>query len=297
MLLKRETLKIIISSFFFFPLFIFAQEILVGEGQVYVCPLATKTEEINPRCQCRIDLTLGEKITSTCGTTTYEMTLTIQEYNGQQYYAIYGFENGGAGVNLKPEAKITSPPEGTSGEEIIFSASQSSDPNSDPLDFYWDFGDGTNDQGENISHVYNEPGTYFITLSVSDGLATSTATATINILEKQLEQKEKIKKFSSPPLKEEKEPLKEEKEKVSENEKEEKVSIENFIEELKKLEKKLPEQILGEATGEPSLNFGTPQLENLSNRFDERITSYFIGLTFLFLILFQFKRLFFNRKK
>jgi len=125
-----------------FASFVFAQ-IPYEEGKVYVCPLATEMEEINPRCECRIDLILGETVTSTCAErTTYEMTLTITEYEGKEYFAILGFENGGAGVNFEPKAKILAPSEGYVGQEILFDGSQSFDPNDDPLDFYWDFGDG-----------------------------------------------------------------------------------------------------------------------------------------------------------
>jgi hypothetical protein len=161
--------------------FVFAQ-IPYEEGKVYVCPLATKMEEINPKCDCRIDLILGETVTSTCGTTTYEMTLTITEYEGNEYYAILGFENGGAGVNFEPEAKILTPSEGYVGQEVLFDGSQSFDPNDDPLDFYWDFGDGSTSTGEKISHIYQIPGEYLVALTVDDRLASTTATTTIKIL-------------------------------------------------------------------------------------------------------------------
>jgi hypothetical protein len=164
-----------------FASFAFAQ-IPYEEGKVYVCPLATKMEEINPRCGCRIDLILGETVTSTCRTTTYEMTLTITEYEGKEYYAILGFENGGAGVNFEPKAKILAPSEGYVGQEILFDGSQSFDPNDDPLDFYWDFGDGVTSTSKTTSHIYQNLGEYLVTLTVDDGMASSTATTTIKIL-------------------------------------------------------------------------------------------------------------------
>jgi len=164
-----------------FASFVFAQ-IPYEEGKVYVCPLATKMEEINPRCECRIDLILGETVTSTCGTTTYEMTLMITEYEGKEYFAILGFENGGAGVNFEPKAKILVPSEGYVGQEILFDGSQSSDPNDDPLDFYWDFGDGSKSSDKKPAHIYQNPGEYLVTLTVDDGMASSSATATIKIL-------------------------------------------------------------------------------------------------------------------
>jgi hypothetical protein len=161
--------------------FIFAQNLPYEEGQVYVCPLAKNMEEVNPKCPCRIDLTLGETVTSTCNDKNYEMTLTITNYEDKEYYAILGFENGGAGVNLKPEANAGGPYENFVRKEIIFDGSKSSDPNGDPLDFYWDFGDGNFGKGEKVSYIYQNPGQYLISLIVSDGMATSTATTTAKI--------------------------------------------------------------------------------------------------------------------
>jgi hypothetical protein len=166
-----------------FSSFVFAQ-IPYEEGKVYVCPLATKMEEINPRCECRIDLILGETVTSTCAVNgeTYEMTLTITEYEGKEYYVILGFENGGAGVNFEPKAKISASSEGYVGQEISFDGSQSSDPNDDPLYFYWDFGDGVTSTDKKPTHIYQNSGEYLVTLTVDDGMASSIATTTIKIL-------------------------------------------------------------------------------------------------------------------
>jgi hypothetical protein len=110
------------------------------------------------------------------------MSLTITEYEGKEYFVILGFENGGAGVNFGPQAKITSPSEGYVGQEILFDGSQSFDPNDDPLDFYWDFGDGVTSTSKTTSHIYQNLGEYLVTLTVDDGMAYSTATITIKIL-------------------------------------------------------------------------------------------------------------------
>jgi len=47
-----------------FASFVLAQ-IPYGEGKVYVCPLAKSMDEINPRCECRIDLVLGKTVKDT----------------------------------------------------------------------------------------------------------------------------------------------------------------------------------------------------------------------------------------
>lgn len=187
--MKCENIKLVTFTnlvLMVFLIFDFASalELPVEDGQVYVCPLAKNLEEINPKCECRIDLNLGEIVTSTCGTTTYEMSLTIQEYGGQQYYVIYGFENGGAAVNLKPVAKISGNLEGFVNEKISFSAKDSSDPNDDPLSYEWDFGDGNFASGSEVFHFYTLAGNYLLKLTVSDGLFSSVATTTVSIKER-----------------------------------------------------------------------------------------------------------------
>lgn len=166
-----------------FGIFIFsqAQQIPFQEGQVYVCPFATKIEEVNPRCDCRIDLILGEEVEKECDGKIYKMTLTITEYEGKEYYAILGFENGGAGVNLEPKANTGGPYQGYVNQEILFDGSNSSDQNGDPLDFYWDFGDGNFATGSKVSHAYQKSGDYLVILTVFDGMASSSATTTAKI--------------------------------------------------------------------------------------------------------------------
>jgi PKD repeat protein len=74
------------------------------------------------------------------------------------------------------------PSEGYIGQEILIDGSQSSDPNDDPLDFYWDFGDGITSTDKKSTHIYRNSGEYLVTLTVDDGMASSTATTTIKIL-------------------------------------------------------------------------------------------------------------------
>jgi hypothetical protein len=210
--------------------FVFAQ-IPYEEGKVYVCPLVTKMEEINPRCECRVDLILGETVTSTCAVNgeTYEMTLTITEYEGKEYFAIFGFENGGAGVNFTPQAKISAPSEGYVGQEILFDGSQSFDPNEDLLVFSWDFGDGSTSTEKKTTHTYRNFGEYLVTLTVDDGMVSSTATTTIKILSLPTQPPGGFVYFG-------KEEKITEKEKVKEREME-KVSPKEITQEIKKPEK------------------------------------------------------------
>jgi 6-phosphogluconolactonase (cycloisomerase 2 family) len=64
------------------------------------------------------------------------------------------------------------------GEPIQFDASSAGDVDGTIVRYDWDFGDGTSapDGGPTPTHVYNEPGTYIVTLVVTDNEGASTAT-------------------------------------------------------------------------------------------------------------------------
>jgi PKD repeat protein len=67
-----------------------------------------------------------------------------------------------------PEPVINYPVEGTVGVEVTFDGSESR-PGSSPIASYvWDFGDGTTGLGASVTHIYNAPGTYQVTLTVTD---------------------------------------------------------------------------------------------------------------------------------
>ncbi|MGD2113441.1 MAG: PKD domain-containing protein [Acidobacteriota bacterium] len=70
------------------------------------------------------------------------------------------------------------------GEEVTFDGSSSSGSN---LAFFWEFGDGSTGTQEMVTHVFEEPGTYQVTLSISDrtclsaGCPVDTATRSVNV--------------------------------------------------------------------------------------------------------------------
>ncbi len=82
-----------------------------------------------------------------------------------------------ASANRPPVASFTS---SCSALTCSFDASASSDPDGDPLAYAWDFGDGASGSGVTASRSYATSGTRSVTLKVSDGAATSTATHTVS---------------------------------------------------------------------------------------------------------------------
>ena len=67
------------------------------------------------------------------------------------------------------------PDDPESGEVIRFDAGASADPDGDIREFWWDFGDGAVGVGALSEHVFTEPGTYDVTLIVSDDDGTATS--------------------------------------------------------------------------------------------------------------------------
>lgn len=71
--------------------------------------------------------------------------------------------------NAPPTAGIrASSLEGTCPMSVSFSAGSSTDPNGDALTYAWDFGDGWTGHGITALHTYTAPGTYTVTVTVTD---------------------------------------------------------------------------------------------------------------------------------
>lgn len=66
-------------------------------------------------------------------------------------------------------------------ETIVFDASGTIDIDGDNITFLWDFDDGVTATNQTVTHVYAEPGTYHVTLTVSDGELTDSDTIIVTI--------------------------------------------------------------------------------------------------------------------
>jgi alpha-tubulin suppressor-like RCC1 family protein/PKD repeat protein len=69
------------------------------------------------------------------------------------------------------------------GDQLTFDGSNSFDVDGSIASYEWDFGDGGTASGSNASHTYNKPGTYTVTLKVTDDQgATDTSTAEVKVV-------------------------------------------------------------------------------------------------------------------
>ncbi len=71
-------------------------------------------------------------------------------------------------INSTPNPSMT-------GQTVRFSSNVRGDT---PLDYTWNFGDGTTGTGANPTHVYSQPGTYTVSLTVRNNAGSDTATLT-----------------------------------------------------------------------------------------------------------------------
>lgn len=89
----------------------------------------------------------------------YSRALTQEEVN--DHYSVVG------AANQNPVAGFNTTSEGLN---VAFDASESVDADGSIVDYAWDFGDGSSDNTstEGITHVYADPGTYAVKLTVTD---------------------------------------------------------------------------------------------------------------------------------
>jgi PKD repeat protein len=77
--------------------------------------------------------------------------------------------NGVETTSYPPDARFTyAPPDPYVNGTVTFDASASTPEGGYIVDYAWDFGDGESDHGEITVHIYNQSGTYIVTLNVTD---------------------------------------------------------------------------------------------------------------------------------
>jgi hypothetical protein len=84
--------------------------------------------------------------------------------------------------NPPPVLVADIPAEGIAGRFLVCSAAGSRDPQGGPVGFTWDFDDGSPKQYRlEAIHLYHEPGSYTVTLTVSTGTRHRTVTQAVQI--------------------------------------------------------------------------------------------------------------------
>jgi len=107
---------------------------------------------------------------------TYTVTLTVTDEWNVQSSSSQDIEIVTPAGNLAPVPEIYSPP--CNLLTCNFSSLGSEDPNQgDSFSRLWDFGDGDTSGSSATSHTYDAPGTYMVTLTVTDGWGAAASTS------------------------------------------------------------------------------------------------------------------------
>lgn len=94
-------------------------------------------------------------------------------------------ENFIALVNEKPVSELSLVDDSEVGSPVLLDASDSFDPENEPLQFLWSFGDGSRraySTSSTMMHTYTKPGEFSARVYVSDGFSTSSASAKISVI-------------------------------------------------------------------------------------------------------------------
>lgn len=91
-------------------------------------------------------------------------------------------ENSITQINNSPIAIIDCPKTANINEEILFDASDSSDPDNDSLTYEWEIENETKSTDVSFNYIFEIEGKFIITLTINDGVSTATDKATIQII-------------------------------------------------------------------------------------------------------------------
>jgi PKD repeat protein len=111
----------------------------------------------------------------------FYVELYDQEYGHEEdNFWIYDVELAEAEQNAAPVIDGLNVADGDEGEELSLSVDAHDDDN-DTLTYSWDFGDGKTASGENVKHTWADDGDYTVTVTVSDGEAEDSESATVYV--------------------------------------------------------------------------------------------------------------------
>ncbi|OGX34137.1 MAG: hypothetical protein A3C36_04630 [Omnitrophica WOR_2 bacterium RIFCSPHIGHO2_02_FULL_52_10] len=106
----------------------------------------------------------------------YRVSLVVDDQKGSPCSTATAYMN--LDINTPPEADAGKDAADHVGKDILFSAGESRDPDGDQLTYLWDFGDGSKQQGRQVTHVYARSNTFLVTLTVEDNSRTSCSRST-----------------------------------------------------------------------------------------------------------------------
>lgn len=162
-----------------------------GEYRVRVAAMGQPAAGVDPRMELRLDAkTLAAFSVPAGAYREFTVDLTLPEagglfsvaytndaiVNGTDRNLIVDVVRVDPKPDLPPTAAFTSAVQDLTA---TFDASGSRDPEGKALTYAWSFGDGMTGAGVSVAHAYASAGDYTVTLSVSDGKSTGTATGSV----------------------------------------------------------------------------------------------------------------------
>jgi PKD repeat protein len=97
----------------------------------------------------------------------FTITLTVTDDVGQTGTSSQQLTVGAGGPGGVSASFTFSPTDPVPGATVFFDASSSSSPR-DITEYKWSFGDGDSGSGRTVSHTFDDPGTYVVTLTIED---------------------------------------------------------------------------------------------------------------------------------
>jgi PKD repeat protein len=115
----------------------------------------------------------------------YPVTLVVTDTEGasdsyQAVVNVYASANNGA--STQPTARITAPAEAPLNQPVRFDGSQSTTGNGEQLSYTWELPTDEPVSSPRVSETYTETGSYTVSLTVSDGDSSDTATTQVDIV-------------------------------------------------------------------------------------------------------------------